>query len=245
MRRVLFHCFGWSIHSYPAMLYVGIVLGIYAQLFAALSLGLDTTRVFAATIVLVAAALLGARLLHIVPNWQHYRKQPQDILKVSAGGASMYGGLLLGFPLSYPVLGALEIPFGAYWDTCSFTMLIGMTITRAGCFLNGCCAGRATTAWWGLNLPDYRGIWRRRIPLQILEACWGIVVTSGALLLWGRLGFGGAIFLYALGAYGAGRIVLETLRDAPDRVAGISLHRALSAIFVATSLSAFAIAWLS
>src|SRR5215211_5124088 len=145
MRRVLFHCFGRSIYSYPSMLYVGIVLGIYAQLFAAQSLGLDITRTFAATILLVAAALLGARLLHVIPNWQHYRAPPRDILKVSSGGASMYGGLLLGFPLSYPVLSALEIPFGLYWDTCSFTMLVGMTITRAGCFLNGCCADPATT----------------------------------------------------------------------------------------------------
>lgn len=245
MRRVLFHCFGRPIYSYPAMLYVGIVFGIYAQLFAALSLGLDIVRVFAATIVLVAAALLGARLLHVVPNWRHYRARTRDIVKVSAGGASMYGGLLLGFPLSYPVLGALEIPFGLYWDTCSLTMLIGMTITRAGCFLNGCCAGRATTGWCGVNLPDYRGIWRRRIPLQILEAAWGIAVTSGALLLWGRLGFAGAIFLYSLGAYGAGRIVLETLRDVPDRVGGVRLHRVLSGIFVTASLSAFAVAWLS
>lgn len=245
MRRVLFRCFGLSVYSYPAMLYVGIVLGIYAQLFAAQSLALDVERVFAATIILVSVALLGARLLHVVPNWQCYRTQPRDILKVSAGGASMYGGLLLGFPLSYPLLRALDVPFGLYWDTCSFTMLLGMSITRAGCFLNGCCAGRATTAWWGLNLPDYRGTWRRRIPLQILEAGWGISVLVGTFLLWGRLGFQGAIFLYSLGAYSAGRIVLETLRDAPDRVGGIRFHRTLSAVFVAASLSAFAVAWLS
>lgn len=245
MRRVLFRCFGLSIYSYPAMLYIGIVLGIYAQLFAAHTIGLDVDRVFAVTMILVSAALLGARLLHLVPNWQHYRRRPRDILKFSAGGASMYGGLLLGFPVSYPVLDALEVPFGLYWDTCSFTMLLGMSITRGGCFLNGCCAGRATSAWWGFDLPDYRGIWKRRVPVQVLEAGWGMVVLTGALLLWGRLDFDGALFLYSLGAYGVGRIVLETLRDAPDRVRGISLHRALSAIFVAMSLSAFAVAWLS
>jgi phosphatidylglycerol:prolipoprotein diacylglycerol transferase len=90
-------------------------------------------------------------------------------------------------------------------------LLVGMNITRAGCFLNGCCAGRPTAAWWGLDLPDYRGTWRRRVPLQILEAGWGIAVLAGALLLWGRLPIDGAVFLYALGAYSVGRMVPETL----------------------------------
>ena len=31
MRRILFHCFGVPIHSYPAMLYLGIVSGIYRE----------------------------------------------------------------------------------------------------------------------------------------------------------------------------------------------------------------------
>jgi phosphatidylglycerol:prolipoprotein diacylglycerol transferase len=119
MRRVLFLCFGWPVHAYPAMLYVGIVLGIYAQLWAALSLALNLGCVFLATMLLVSVALLGARLLYVVSNWRIYWARPRDILRFSSGRASMYGGLLLGLPLSYPLLRALEIPFGLYWDTCS------------------------------------------------------------------------------------------------------------------------------
>jgi phosphatidylglycerol---prolipoprotein diacylglyceryl transferase len=132
MRRVLFLWFGRPIYSYPAMLYVGIVLGIYAQLYAAIIVGLDIPFVLAATLVLVATALLGARLLHIVPNWRIYRDQPRRILQFSSGGASMYGGLLLAVPLSVPLLSSLQIPVGTYWDITSFTMLLGMRITRAG-----------------------------------------------------------------------------------------------------------------
>jgi phosphatidylglycerol---prolipoprotein diacylglyceryl transferase len=244
MRRILFLWFGRPIYSYPAMLYVGIVLGIYAQLYAALSIGLDVTKTLTATLLLLMTALLGARLLHVVPNWRTYRERPRRILKFSSGGASMYGGLLLGVPLSIPALAALQIPFATYWDTCSFAMLVGMIVTRAGCFLNGCCAGRPSSGWWGINLPNYKGVWRRRMPLQILEAAWGLFVLAGTVVLWGRLPFAGAAFLYALGTYGAGRIMLESLRDEQDRVLGISLHRAISTGFVAIALCAFAFAWL-
>jgi phosphatidylglycerol:prolipoprotein diacylglycerol transferase len=178
MRRVLFLWFDHPIYSYPAMLYVGIVLGIYAQLYATLSIGLDVTQTLMATLLLLVIALLGARLLHVVSNWRTYQGRPWLILKFSSGGASMYGGLLMGVPLSIPVLAALQIPFATYWDTCSFTMLVGMIVTRAGCFMNGCCAGRPSSGWWAINLPNYKGVWRRRIPLQILEAAWGVFVLG-------------------------------------------------------------------
>jgi phosphatidylglycerol:prolipoprotein diacylglycerol transferase len=241
MRRILFWWFGRPVYSYPVMLYVGIVAGIYAQLYAAQSIGVDVDSVLTATLLLLIAALFGARLLHIVPNWRIYREQPRRILQFSKGGASMYGGLLFTVPLSAPLLAALDIPFWIYWDLSSFTMLVGMIVTRAGCLLNGCCAGRPTSGWWGINLPNHEGVWRRRIPLQILEAAWGAVVLAGAVLLWKRTSLKGAVFLYSLGAYGAGRIALESMRDGPDRVMGLSIHKALSIGFVMISLCVFAV----
>ena len=244
MRRVLFVWFGRPVHSYPAMLYVGIVLGIYAQLGAARAIGLDLGRTLVATLVLLTAALLGARLLHIVAQWPLYRAHPRRILQFAEGGASMYGGVLVAIPLSLPLLGWLGLPFGAFWDTASFTMLIGMIVTRAGCFLNGCCAGRPTDGAWGIELSDHRGVRRRRIPLQALEAAWGLGVLAGACGLWSRRPLDGAVLLYTLGAYGAGRILLEPLRDEIDRVMGTSVHGAISTGFVVIALGALTIAWL-
>ncbi|MBA3356628.1 MAG: prolipoprotein diacylglyceryl transferase [Pyrinomonadaceae bacterium] len=243
MRRVLLHWGNVSIHSYPVMLYLGIVFGIYAQLFATLSIRLDIARTLGATLLLLLAALLGSRLLFVITNWARYRVYPRRIWRFSDGGASMYGGLLLALPVSLPLLVLLEIPFGAFWDVASFTLLIGLMVTRVGCLLSGCCAGRPTSGWFGLNLPDHRGRWSRRIPTQILESAWGTAVLAGALISWGRLPFQGALFLYSVGAYGAGRIVLESARDKRDRGGGINLPQAISAGFVTSSLVAFAIAW--
>ena len=241
MRRILFRWGSVSICSYPATLYFGIVFGIYAQLYAAHSSRLNVTRTLSATILLVMTALLGARLLFVTRNWRVYREQPRRIWRFSEGGASMYGGLLLSLPFSLPLLAVFEIPFGRFWDAASFTMLIGMIITRFGCFLNGCCAGRPTSRWFGLDLPDGEGVWTRRIPVQILEAAWGMVVLVGAITLWGHRPFEGALFLFAVGAYGAGRIVLEHARNKQDRFRGISVAQAISTVFVTVSVVAFAI----
>jgi prolipoprotein diacylglyceryltransferase len=242
MRPVLLRIGSLSIRSYTAMLYLGIVLGVYAQLHVASLISIDQTRTLAATMLLLTAALLGARLLFVASHWSAYRGDPQRIWRFSEGGASMYGGLLLAIPLSQPLLRAVGLPFGAFWDTASFTMLIGLPITRVGCLLNGCCCGRPTSSWLGFDLPNHRGVRQRRIPVQILDAAWGLVVLTGTAALSGRAPFRGALLLYALGGYGAGRILLESLREERDRIGSLSINRALSTVFVTVSVVALAFA---
>lgn len=244
MRRILFHVGRIPIHSYTALLYAGIVCGIAAQRYAAMRDGLDLTRVLIATFVLLVAALAGARLLYVAVHWAAYRSDPRRVWKAAEGGAAVYGGLLLAVPLSVPLLAVLNLPFGAFWDGASLTMLVGMIFARAGCLLNGCCSGRRVDGWFGMNLPDVHGTWTRRIPTQMLEGAWACVVLAGAVFLHGRMPFDGSIFLYSVAAYSAGRIVLERTRDERDEVRGVALHEALSTAFVAVSAAVFLIGWL-
>jgi prolipoprotein diacylglyceryltransferase len=113
MRRVLFTFLGRPVHSYPVMLYFAIVLGIYAQLLAARSIGIDTGDALAATLILVVIALFGARLLFAAPHWRAFLREPARLLRFAEGGASMYGGVLLAVPMSVPVVAILGLPFGA------------------------------------------------------------------------------------------------------------------------------------
>jgi phosphatidylglycerol:prolipoprotein diacylglycerol transferase len=242
MRRVLFHVGGTPIHSYPAMLYLGIVLGIYAELFAASLIGLDRSRVLAATLILLTAALFGARLLFVAANWPAFRADPRRFWRFADGGASMYGGLLLALPLSLLVLTLLRLPFRSFWDVASLTMLVGMIVTRAGCFLNGCCAGRRTDSWLGMTLRDYRGVSARRFPTPLLEAAWGLLVLAAAAMFWRTRPVPGLLFLAVVGGYALGRALLESTREEQDRVLGLTLHRALSTVFVAVAIVAFALA---
>jgi prolipoprotein diacylglyceryltransferase len=52
------------------------------------------------------------------------------------------------------------------------------------------------------------------------------------------------LFLYTIGVYGAGRVLLESVREEQDRIYGISVHRTISTGFLAGSLCAFVISWL-
>lgn len=242
MRRVLFKWQDIEIYSYPAMLYLGLLFGIVAGNYAAHLANLNAASVFVAMLLILIPALVGARLLFVASHWKFYRREPTRIWQRSDGGGAMYGGLPFTLLCSIPLLSVLHVPFGAFWDVATFAILIGMIFTRVGCLLNGCCAGRATRGRFALYLPDHQGIWRRRIPTQLLEAGWSVVLLAGEVATWHQMPFQGALFLSALASYSLGRFLLEFMRESQERMGKLTLHHAISATVVALSLITFFVA---
>jgi phosphatidylglycerol:prolipoprotein diacylglycerol transferase len=132
----------------------------------------------------------------------------------------------------------MHLPFAAFWDAATFTILVGMVVTRVGCLLNGCCGGRPTSAWFGLNLPDHRGVWQRRVPTQILEMILTAMLLGAAISARDREPFAGAIFLSALVAYSAARYIIGQLRDSGAGRLGAPIQAA-SIGFIIAALGRF------
>jgi len=220
------------------MLYTGLVLGVFAGNAAARASHLDTSKVFAATFLLIISALAGARLLFVAANWQTYRKNISEIWNPVDGGAAQYGGLLVAVPLSIPLLKTLGLPFGAFWDVGVLTILVGMIFTRVGCLLNGCCTGRVSKSWLSLYLPGRDGRWDKRIPTQILEASWATMLLVVGLTIWHSLPFAGALFIFVVAGYACGRLVLESLREHHISGQRFTIQHAISVLLIVASLAA-------
>jgi phosphatidylglycerol---prolipoprotein diacylglyceryl transferase len=243
MHKVLLQRGRIRIYSYPAMLYIGTLIGVLAGTYAAGLHGLEPVRVYAAILLLFPVALVGARLLFIVAHWRLYGHQPQRVWRRSEGGAALYGGFVLSFLVSLPLLGIMGIPLGAFWDAASITMLIGMIFTKVGCFLNGCCAGRPSASRMALYLPNHRGIWCRRVPTQLLEAGLAAIILLSQVAIWNRLPFDGALFLYTVTIYAVGRWGLEGTREDIDAVGPFSLYRSISLVVAAVCLTFLFVRW--
>jgi phosphatidylglycerol:prolipoprotein diacylglycerol transferase len=238
MRRIFLQWRGITVWSYPAMLYFGLVTGIVAGNAIAKADGLDSRAIFIATCILILPALAGARLLYVVTHRDLFRNDLKQIWDTKDGGQAQYGGILLAVPLSIPLLRLLGVGFGEFWDIASFTIMTGMTFTRVGCLMNGCCAGRQSNAWGCLVLPNHEGVWERRIPNQLLEAGWAAMILLGLCFLHGRMPFDGALFVFTSGAYATGRLVLEFAREQNRAKHGLTVHHAISLLIVALSIAA-------
>jgi len=137
----------------------------------------------------------------------------------------------------------MGLPFGAFWDAATFTMLLGMGFTRIGCLLNGCCGGRATRAWLALDLPDHRGVWQRRYPTQLMEMTLALTLVGAAFMLRSRAPFSGAIFCSALVAYGTGRFFLERLREDETGGRDQAAMQATSIVLLLAALAGLMFVW--
>jgi phosphatidylglycerol:prolipoprotein diacylglycerol transferase len=236
-RRYLFDVGGLRVPSYSAMLYVGIVLGFYVGALVAGAEGLSQPRFVAVSLMLLVPALAGARLWFVGQHAGFYRAHPELIWSRSRGGSALYGGLVLSVAVSVPVLALAGLPFRMFWDAAILTMLTGVVLTRFGCLMHGCCAGRRTSGALGLWLPNHRGEWARRVPTQLLEAGWALLVLVTALLVRPSLPFAGALFAFVVGAYAAGRLVLELTRESDEPKRTIWVNVAFSALLLAAAVA--------
>ena len=235
----VFQWLGFRVRVYPAMLYLGAVFGIIGGSRWAAAHGLATQKVYAAMLLLLIPALVGARLLFVAFHWEVYRSQPERIWQRTEGGAALYGGLILSFLTSLPLLAALGVDVWAFWDAGAVAMLIGMVFTKIGCLLNGCCAGRPAKSLFALYLADEHGVRGSRLPSQLFEAGLAGLVLWGSIRVAGRLPFDGSLFFSSLASFGAGRWMLEPTRDTIDRIGGVSPNRVISAGLVALALTGF------
>lgn len=188
------------IPTYGAMLYVGFTVGVIA---AACITHLNYTRFAAASLCLLVAALIGARAWYLVGHRDQQR---------AATGAGLYGGLMSSFVCSWPAVRLADLEFWHFWDGAAVVLLTGMVVTRVGCLLTGCCAGRETSAWVGMWLPDAAGNCVRRFPTQLFELAWSAAILGVGVMLYSPSHRPGALFVGAAAAYGLGRVVLERLR---------------------------------
>jgi phosphatidylglycerol---prolipoprotein diacylglyceryl transferase len=224
------------------MLYVGLVLGVVAGNALAHSAGLDAFRVYVATLILIVPALAGARLLYVAAEWKVYRHNLKRIWDRNDGGYIMYGGLPFALITSAFVLPVLHLSLPAFWDVAIFTILVGMFFTRIGCLLNGCCAGRKCS-WFGLYLPNRERTWEKRLPTQLFEASWAIVLLIGAALLRRSAPFPGALFLIISLGYAVGRLVMEFGRERKRNAPSLSVAHVISLVITVLSVSTLTIYW--
>jgi phosphatidylglycerol:prolipoprotein diacylglycerol transferase len=225
------------------MVYVGLVTGVVVGNVAAHAAGIDAFRVFVTTLILIVLGLVGARLAYVASHWRVYRQDLRRIWNRNEGGAAHYGGLAVVLPLSVPLLAALQVPLGAFWDVTTFTMLVTLIFGRVGCLLNGCCSGRPSRGWISANLPNHQGVWERRIPTQCLEAGWAGVLLVSAIAAWRGLPFPGALFLMVTAVYASGRLVLLSTLEPRLRAYRLTIHRAISVLMIVLSLAALTARW--
>jgi prolipoprotein diacylglyceryl transferase len=203
---------GW----HGVLMFVGIVVGVVLTLRLAKKAGIAEDTIITGAICAVVLGLIGARLVHVIDSWSTYSNDPVKILAFHEGGLAWYGGLIGGILAVVIYARVKEFSLGRFADAAAPGVILGLSIGRIGCTLNGDAAGTETSLPWGLTYthPDsFAPLWVSTHPAPVYEILWILAVVGALLWLRGKIRPDGSIFLVMLAAYSFGRFIISWARD--------------------------------
>ena len=177
----------------------------------------------------VPAGLVGARLYHVITDWNRgepsFADEPLRIVRIWEGGLGIWGGVALGTAVGYLVAnrrarqsGHLDARGIRLLDVAAPAIPLAQAIGRFGNWFNQELFGRPTDLPWGLridpeNRPPGFDAFETFHPTFLYESLWCLVVVVLLLVVERRKPLKpGQLFALYVALYTAGRWAIETLR---------------------------------
>ena len=170
------YVFGATIPMYGLMAVVGFGAAFLLLWFHAKRWGSKRNDVFFAAIYAIIGAVLGAKLLYLIVDFETVIQYPMAFLR---GGAVFYGGVIGGVLGGWIYTRIYKISFVEVFDTVAPSIALGHAFGRIGCFCAGCCYGRETDSIFGVVFPEGSsapsGV--SLLPTQLFESAFLLVLA--------------------------------------------------------------------
>src|SRR5450759_5600986 len=91
----LFELGPMTVYTYGVLLAAAYLLGLKLAMVRADKRGLDSARILDLGIYIIISALIGAKLLLFITDFQTFTNDPRELLTLARSGGVFYGGLIL------------------------------------------------------------------------------------------------------------------------------------------------------
>ena len=212
-----------SIYTYGVLLAAAYLLGLYFAIARARARGLDGNRVMDLGIYIIISALVGAKLLLVVVEFDHFWQNPAEIGMILRSGGVFYGGLLLAVGVAFWFVRRHKLPLWTTCDAFAPGIALGQAVGRVGCLMAGCCYGKPTDLPWGITFTNTLAAGNSGTPLDVSLHPTQLYESSATLLILGLLliaerytrSFPGRTFWTYLLLYPLARFFIEFYRGDP------------------------------
>jgi phosphatidylglycerol:prolipoprotein diacylglycerol transferase len=240
-----------TIYTYGVLLAAAYLLGLWLGVRRANAAGLDGNRVLDLGIWVIIAALVGAKGLLFIVDFEHFTSSREEFFSLLRSGGVFYGGLIAASLTCIYQLRKHKLPLWQSGDLFAPGIAFGYMVGRLGCLAAGCCYGRPTQVAWAVTFTDPAAALNVGTPLnvplhptQLYEALAGFVILI-VLLALERRGrpFAGRTFWQFVLMYAVSRFVIEFYRgDDRGMMSVFSTSQVIS--LVLAPLSVVMLAWL-
>lgn len=234
MKPVLFSFGAIHLYSYGLSIALGVLLSLFLMKRRAMKEGFPgPEEVLDMAFAVLVWGFLGARIFYVLQNLSYYLAEPLKIFAVWEGGLIFYGGAITAFLRLCLMARKRKWPL---WKIMDFLVPYGAlthAFGRIGCFLNGCCFGKACALPWAVRFPELSHAVH---PTQLYEALYDLVLFAFLMKRRERARFEGEIALLYFLLYGMGRYTIEFVREPSWMWKGLTSNQWMS---VAIMLAAF------
>lgn len=223
MHPILIEYHGMKLYSYGLMMVVGFLFAIWFINRYANRVGMTKSDAVDMTIIAFISGILGARFIFVLLNFKQYGHLSK-LFEFQKGGLSWHGGMLGGLLAIFIYCLVKKYSFPAALDLVYTPAAASLGIGRIGCFLNGCCYGKACSLPWAVTFPYHK----HPIPVhptQIYEMILDFALFGFLVYWWNRRKFQGESVLMMLSIYSVIRFIVESFRyNTPSQmIHGLSL----------------------
>ena len=137
------------------MMAIAFLAGLWTASRRGLRRGFTAEQVLDVGPWLILGAILGARIVYVTTYWrEQFAGGPiWEIFMIQHGGLVFYGGLI-GAALGGILYARIKkLPLWKLSDVLAPSIALGYVFGRIGCFLNGCCYGKACSLPWAVRFP--------------------------------------------------------------------------------------------
>jgi len=214
----------FRLHTYGVLLAVAFLAGLFVVSWQARRAGMDSGRITDMAVWVLIAGLLGAKLMLVVVEWDHYARNWRDVLSLLRSGGVFYGGLLGGIAVAWYYARRYQLPGWRTADVLAPGLILGQAIGRLGCFAAGCCYGKPASLPWAVTFTDVYAAREVGTPMdtplhptQLYESLANFLIFVVLIWLAPRKRFDGQVIVSYVALYSGARFLLEFLRGDPSR----------------------------
>ena len=215
---------GRDIYWYAIIILTGFLLGMFFCMRSAKKRNINPEHVYDIALYGLIFGVICARIYYVIFDFKSFKDNLLDIFKIWEGGIAIYGGIIGAVLTAYVYSRIKKLNVYEMFDICCPGLLIGQAIGRYGNFFNAEVYGHETDFFLGMSINGGAPVH----PLFLYESLWNVLGLVIILLLRDKKKAHGQVFYGYLLWYGAGRLVLEGMRQseyilyAIDGVVGIS-----------------------
>ena len=196
---------------------VGVLVGVWVAARLSPRVGVDPDNTYNLAFWCVAGGIVGARLLFVAENLDHFAANPISILFINEGGISIYGAVLGGTLAGVLAARLGRLPVGRLADVAAPGLILGMGIGRIGDIINGEHHGLPTDLAIGviythartLGPPASAGPTHLAVGYELVL---DLLIFGFLFWLIGRRPRPGTVYLAFLGLYSLARFLVSYLR---------------------------------